>query len=227
MAVPEIGPIKSVSRTHGLFAFQRLDIGNALSSRTEADAKGVISHLGGLLDGYNKLPPNFKLAFQRLFLNERRWDTRVFRVLISPFYLRRTIASRWMGEFIVSRSVARPSPVVLTPLNDGGFDPEVVAVMSKKKWKVPGAVERRLNLQDLMERADTQRFLAWSTVYRLVLERNGMYGQDPSDKKLRAAEDIVFSQFAKFSLSGGGLRLISLLKTIVETKSCIRPSSMS
>lgn len=85
------------------------------------DAQGILEHLGGSfteIDGLSKCNVRFGLAFRSLIFEEDQFSVLAFRILISHFYLRRTLQSFWKEKWIVKDQAARLEPVVVLPFPD-------------------------------------------------------------------------------------------------------------
>ena len=71
------------------------------------DAEGVLIHCGGPFNKNGRWGDKLARSLKHLMCSEN-WDILVFRVLIAPFYLRRTRESVWNGKWVVDCQVARP-----------------------------------------------------------------------------------------------------------------------
>ena len=134
-----------------------------------SDARVVLQHIGGSLveDGTDgKWTPLQRNTFSNLLSDNRRWDTRIFRILISVFCLRRTTESRWDNQWIIPRSVVRPTPLERPPTAEDLWDSE-----TKKEMKRLGKGFSNATLSDRIERADKLRCLMWSPeVYYQIMQ---------------------------------------------------------
>lgn len=82
----------------------------------EEDARGILEHLAGDLSNDvlpGKWPDDLRKAFKRLLGIDQpgpRLECVVlaFRILISQFYLRRTISSSLDNQWVIDKTTARP-----------------------------------------------------------------------------------------------------------------------
>jgi len=144
----------------------------------DEDAKGILEHLGGNIS--KKLPEtpvkwraDLREAFRRLLgltdldSKDWRWDVLAFRILISPFYLRRSASSSWKGEWVIQKAAARPVPRIVLPY------PDAFTNLSNPKAKGKDFAQTGETLSQKMKRADRKRFLAWTQFYELIHDAFG------------------------------------------------------
>lgn len=130
----------------------------------EEDARGILEHLaGGLSDDETapgKWPDNLRKAFRRLLSvgqprgTPEQWDVLAFRILISQFYLRRTISSSLDNQWVIDKTTARPVPRIVLP------HPDAFTQVHDPKARSKQVQEMRETLRNKMKRADHKRFLA-------------------------------------------------------------------
>lgn len=156
-----------------------------------SDARVVLEHIGGpFIDSTDgKWTPLQRNAFCNLLSDNRRWDTRIFRVLISEFCLRRTTESQWNNEWIIPRSVMRPTPLVRPPTAEDLWDSE-----TKKEMTRLGKGFSKATLSDQIDRADKLRCLMWSpeVYYEIMQYTNGKLS-DCQDQIEQAMTSTLFS----------------------------------
>jgi hypothetical protein len=189
--------------------FNVLISGTAFPLGPESDANVVLQHLGGPFDGGKWEEPLGK-AFSRLVSGDkpRQWNALAFRIMIAPFYLRRTEKSTWYGKWVIERCVARPIPTLLIPYPDDFSEKWALAKVKRKK-------KGHLNLNELMERADRQRFFAWTPIYEAIQE--AIY-ERRGDEKQKIMEEIISSELPNNVLTGRLRRFAALLQEIVVKK---------
>lgn len=186
----------------------------------QEDAQGLLEHLGGDFTGTPtentpKWDEDYIYAFRRLLeINpqDRRegvWDVLAFRVLISQFYLRRTITSFWNGQWVIDKTAARPVPRIVLP------NPDAFAELDNPRAQTKEVQQTRETLRNKMKRADQKRFLAWTQVYELIKDE---YGEAAftGTKYHRQMEASIEKYVRRYRGSGRITKLIGLIKAHVE-----------
>jgi hypothetical protein len=171
------------------------------------DANQLLQTLGGSFDDNGKWPPDLARAFRRLFnKKDDEWNVLVFRILIAPFHLRRTLTSTLKGELIIPKGVARPLAFTVLPHTDKAADHEAI-----QRANMKSKVKQDRTIKQAMDRADCQRFLAWSPIYEDIVEA-WVSGQPGS--KQRIMESVIREKFAEYTGSGRLRRFCALVKQI-------------
>jgi hypothetical protein len=85
------------------------------------------------------------------------------RALISPFCIRRTLSSTWIGQWVIKKTVARPVPEILLPFSDFGSEKNAIAGHSDN-------AQLRIGTFEYIERADKLRFLAWTPIWARIAD---------------------------------------------------------
>ena len=172
------------------------------------DAEGVLIHCGGSFDENGRWGDKLARSFKRLVVPEN-WDVLAFRVLIAPFYLHCTRESTWNGKWVVDVQVARPVPWEILPKSDHCSEEA-----AKRKYFKRG--NRKETWGKIIERADKQRFLAWTSVYEEVDEEVvKLKGNSQCNKKI---EEIIKRRIRYEKPSGRLERFVALIKEIIAIK---------
>ena len=172
------------------------------------DAEGVLIHCGGSFDENGRWGDKLARSFKRLVVPEN-WDVLAFRVLIAPFYLRRTRESTWNGKWVVDVQVARPVPWEILPKSDHCSEEA-----AKRKYFKRG--NRKETWGKIIERVDKQRFLAWTSVYEEVdKEVVKLNGNSQCNKKI---EEMIKRCIHYEKPSGRLERFVALIKEIIAIK---------
>jgi len=164
-----------------------------------------------------KWPEDLRTAFQRLLGIDQagsrlsNWDVLAFRILISQFYLRRTISSSYENEWIIDRATARPVPRIILP------HPDAFTEVYDPRSHSRHVLQIRETLRNKIMRADHKRFLAWSSVYEMIRDKFGE-GAVTGAKYVKQMEQMVKEHLMKLKGSGRITKLIALLKLIMRTK---------
>ena len=187
--------------------FNVLITGTLFPLGPETDALGVLESLGGPLNEAGKWNNTLRLALSRLLVrgdrDEKLYHVLGLRILIAPFILRRTLQSTWDKEWIVKRTVARPLPEVLEPYPDNFSESEAKARYRMKNVK-------DLSQNQLMERADRQRFFAWAPLYEEVMRLSA--GLRP-EARVGIMQKVIKKRLKKEKYSGRLRRFIALIKS--------------
>ena len=171
------------------------------------DAEGVLIHCGGPFDENGRWGDKLARSLKRLMISDH-WNVLALRVLIAPFYLRRTWESVWNGQWVVDRQVARPVPWEILPKSDQWSEEA-----ARKMYHRTGT--RRETMAKVIERADKQRFLAWTSVYAEVDEALvKLPGTSKGQKKM---EEIIKRRIRYEKPSGRLQHLVALIKEIKTT----------
>ena len=175
----------------------------------KADAPGVLQHLGGDL---NTAEGKWKDPLRRGFLRlldpkEDNWDITAFRIMISPFFLRRTISSTWEGRWIIKRTIARPVPQIILPYPDDFTEMDAL-----QKFKRRIGQKNRETLTQKMDRADKQRYYTWSTLYADLVDS----GVD--EKNDKEVEKFISEKLSQYSPTGRVRRMIAMIKAARKHK---------
>jgi len=142
----------------------------------EEDARGILEHLGGDFaspENPVKWTDKHRTAFRRLLgINPQDhrdgvWDVLAFRILISQFYIRRTVSSFWKGQWVIDKTAARPLPRTVLP------NPDAFSSLNNPRAQGKDVQQTRETLRNKMKRADQKRFLAWSQVYEKIRDEIG------------------------------------------------------
>lgn len=179
----------------------------------EEDARGILEHLAGDLSNDvlpGKWPNHLRTAFKRLLgLDQRKpgleWDVLAFRILISQFYLRRTVSSSYENQWVIDKTTARPVPRIVLPHPDAFT--EVHDPTSRDK----NVQQMRETLRNKMKRADHKRFLAWTGVYEMIRDKYGE-GAVTGAKYVKQMEVMVKQHILKMKGSGRVTKFIALVK---------------
>jgi len=132
------------------------------------------------------------------------------RVLIAPFTLRRKADSTWDGNWIIDRTVTRPIPEILRPYPDEG-DTERQA---RHLFKI---TRTNKSVAAIMERADKQRFYAWTPLYETYIQHREEVRNGLSESKVtQLVEEVIVKDFKKLPLTGRMRRFIAFVKSIHE-----------
>jgi hypothetical protein len=180
------------------------------------DGFPLLHHFGGTFDEDGKWPVKVARAFDRLFNHKPSvWQTLSFRCLLAPFCLRRTTSSTHQGEFIIPPSIALPMASIVPPVEDDKSEEvarSLVRLLLPKLAKRNTTRGRKLTDQQRMERADIQRFLAWTPMYVQVFEET--HGLENQRAVHIATERIIKDNFATAPVTGRLQRLMRLLRYI-------------
>jgi len=130
--------------------------------------------------------------------------------MIAPFCLRRTRDSTDNGVYIIPRTFAQPVPNIVLPCDDG-FSQKIASGLSTFVRK-----GKTINMNDIIERADKQRYLAWTPLYTDVAERTLEIKKE--GQKQAITEEIITRKLGTIPFTGRMLRLMRLLKHIVDKK---------
>lgn len=174
------------------------------------DAQAVLRHLGGAFDGSGKWNLLQARGFTRLFESPNHWNILTFRAMIAPFCLRRTRDSTDNGVFIIPRAFAQPVPIIVPPCDDA-FSQKVASSRSTIVRK-----GKTISINQIIERADKQRFIAWTPLYTEVAERT--FAIEKQGHKHAIMEEIIVQKLRTSALTGRMERLMRLLKHIVQKK---------
>jgi hypothetical protein len=183
------------------------------------DGRGILEHLGGDFTAHPENPPKWDdqyiTACRRLFeINPQDkkdgvWDVLAFRVLISQFYLRRTIKSSWDGAWVISKAAARPFPRIVLPY------PDAFTSLSNPRAQTKEVQQVRETLRTKMKRADHKRYMAWTKVYEMIHTDHGDAAfTGPSYHRL--LENYLRRHLKKCKGSGRITKLIALVKAHVQ-----------
>ena len=174
------------------------------------NALEVLVFLGGSLekqDPLSKWNANMRVQLKRLLADEN-FDILAFRMLIAPFYLRRTGDSSWSGEWLIPRSFKCPMPHLLAPYPDNDAESFALLKAGVERTNKRGFVTEN----EKILRADKQRLMAWTPLYATVSQ--GTERLEDS-KKQKAAEKIILKDFRRMGKATGRLRrFIALVKHI-------------
>lgn len=155
------------------------------------DAQGTMKMLGGpFTSGYSndgsKWSVELRKKLRHLFHTEQgrriNWDVITFRTLVTPFHLRRTLASKYSDvgkdgtihqRWIIPRTFARPKPIVVTP-EPCNYEREARMQMSGvfQECLLPTG---ELDLKVLKSRSTTVMIMNWigPKLYRRYLDAGG------------------------------------------------------
>jgi hypothetical protein len=184
----------------------------------EEDARGILEHLGGDFTAPAntvKWSEPYRTAFRRLLeINPQDhrdgvWDVLAFRVLISQFYLRRTVMSWYEGNWVISKTAARPVPRIVLPY------PDAFSEVNNPRAQTKDVQQTRETLRNKMKRADQKRFLAWTSVYEKIRDEIGEAAFTGS-KYHRHLERYIQTYVRRNRGSGRITKLIALIKAHVE-----------
>jgi Trehalase len=106
-----------------------------------------------------------RAILEKLFV-DNEWDILAFRTLITPFYLRRDLNSKWFGKWIIPRIRVRPKPEICDP-QDHDFEQDLTRAFHNSSILKPGR-DGLLNLNDIKVRADEVRKIAWSPIFQTL-----------------------------------------------------------
>ena len=184
------------------------------------DAKGILEHLGGTLTASAstagvKWKGPLKTAFQRLLgvnpqdHKNETWDVLAFRILISQFYIRRSVNSFWKGKWVIDKSTARPVPRIVLP------NPDAFSNLNDPRARGKEVQQTRETLRIKMKRADHKRFLAWTQVYEKIRDDYGD-GAFTGTKYIRALKTYIKKYVRRHRRSRRITKFISLVKAYVE-----------
>lgn len=176
------------------------------------DARGILEHLGGEFNatspGVSKWNRNFGKAFHRLLQSKETFSVMAFRILISHFYLRRTLNSYWEGKWVVESKIARPEPVVVLPHpDDFSHSGKVTKVTESRK-------RTQQTLTEIMRRADQRRFYAWTELYYEVqtkISETAGTGTS-SSRERKTIEAMMMDRLPFLRPSGRVKKLIGIIK---------------
>jgi hypothetical protein len=179
----------------------------------EEDARGILEHLAGDLSNDvlpGKWPDDLRKAFKRLLGIDKpgprlEWDVLAFRILISQFYLRRTISSSLDNQWVIDKTTARPVPRIVLP------HPDAFTEVHDPTSHGPDVQQTRETLRTKMKRADQKRFLAWTNVYEMIRDK---YGEQAATgaQYVKLMEKMVKEHLMRLKGSGRITKLIALLK---------------
>jgi hypothetical protein len=183
----------------------------------QEDAQGILEHLGGDFtptENTVKWHEDYIDAFRRLLginSQDRRdgvWDVLAFRVLISQFYLRRTITSFYDGKWVIDKTAARPVPRIVLPY------PDAFSEVDNPRAQTKDVQETRETLRNKMKRADQKRFLAWTKVYEVIKDNHGE-AAFTGTKHHRQLEEYIKKHVRRYRGSGRIRKFIGLVKAHV------------
>jgi hypothetical protein len=161
---------------------------------THTDAAVVLEHIGGpfqVNETGGKWTLQQRHAFSNLLSKNDRWDILIFRVLISEFCLRRTTESKWENQWIIPRSVVRPTPLVRAPTSEDLWDDNT----RREIMRLGRGLTKRMHLSERMERADRLRCLMWAPgAYDEVVKRTGGKLSDSQKLIEEAMSSTLFCQ---------------------------------
>jgi hypothetical protein len=144
-------------------------------------------------------------GFRRLLDNKQDdWDVIAFRVMIFPFFLRRTASSTWKGRWVIKRTIARPVPQIILPYPDHFSENSAL-----QKFKSKAKRNARETLTQQMDRADRQRFYAWTTLYADLCD-------EVDEKNLKEVEQFIAEKLKQFPPTGRLRKLIAMIKATVK-----------
>jgi hypothetical protein len=180
------------------------------------DGYPLLHHFGGPFDKEGKWPVKVARAFERLFTHKPSvWQTLPFRALLAPFCIQRTKDSTHKGQFIIPPSIAVPIASIVPPVEDEKSEevarslvPLLLPKLAKRNPRKVG----KLTDQQRMDRADIQRFLAWTPIYVQVFEET--HALDNQRAVHVATERIIKDCFASAPVTGRLQRLMRLLRYI-------------
>lgn len=112
-----------------------------------------------------KWTPKEREVLRQLF-EGKKWDILAFRTLITPFYLRWDISSRWYGKWIIPRIRVRPKPKICDP-QDYEFERDLTRAFHQSTLFKRGR-DGLVMLNDIKFRADEVRKMAWSTIFQSI-----------------------------------------------------------
>ena len=174
------------------------------------DAKEVLESLGGPFDNRGRWSVTIRKVLDRLLqatVNQKvsTFSVLVLRIIAAPFILRRTTRSVWEGEWVIKRTIARPIPQIVKPYVDDFSEKAAKAQFRKKK-----GTETQ---HSLMDRADKQRFFAWTSLFGQYLEKTK--GVRDETDKVKIMENIVKRGLDSpdFIMSGRLRRFVALVKS--------------
>jgi hypothetical protein len=180
------------------------------------DGFKLLQHFGGPFDEEKgKWPPTIGRAFDRLFNQKPSlWQTIAFRALLAPYCLCRTKDSTHKRQFIIPPSIAVPIATIVPPIEDDKSEDvarKLLRLLLPKLSKTRKG-KGKLTDQQRMERADIQRFLAWTPMYVQVFdETRGLDNQHAVHLK---TETVIGDHFAGTPVTGRLQRLIRMVRYI-------------
>jgi hypothetical protein len=175
----------------------------------EKDARAVLQSLGGPFndESSSRWKPDLKRALRRLLGNRKEdqpwYHVLALRIVIAPFTLRRMSSSTWNGSWIIQRTVQRPAVQILDPY------PDEFSQTAAAKYNNSG--RKKLTEHKLMERADKQRFFAWSATFEKI---HSSLKDVESGKSIKVIQEIIAAEFGDSELTGRMKRFIAFVKDI-------------
>jgi hypothetical protein len=176
----------------------------------ETDARAVLHSLGGPFNHTGRWKEPLRIALRRLLGNDKQdtswYDVLVLRILIAPFTLRRMSNSTWGGSWVIERTVTRPAVQVLEPYAD-----QFSEKAAKNKFR--RTKNEKTSEAKLIDRADKQRFFAWSPIYEDLLHAKvDLFNE--SKKGMQLMEEIIATKFRESELTGRMKRFIAFVKDV-------------
>jgi hypothetical protein len=190
--------------------FNVLITGTIFPLGPEMDSCQVLQSLAGPFDENGRWPPVLRKAIKRM-LEPPEHENSVFtvlalRILIAPFVLRRTTASTWKGEWVIKRTIVRPIPQLLEPYPDEHTEAAAKAEFRRKK-----ATETQ---HSIIERADKQRFFAWTPIYAMYVKLLKDRGVNEESERVRLMEQLISKNLRKQEGTGRVRRFIAWVKSV-------------
>jgi hypothetical protein len=172
------------------------------------DAKGLLHSLGGPFNEKGRWKEPLKTAFFRLLGNNKfdnpYYDVLALRILIAPFTLRRISSSTWEQKWVIQRTVTRPKPVILMPY------PDTLTEDARNKFRLK--YKHKQSEAKIIDRADKQRFFAWTPIYEEFMHARNHNNDQKSD--MRLMEEVIVRHFRTVPLSGRMKRFIAFVKEV-------------
>lgn len=176
-----------------------------------SDAEGILEHLGGESGPGSKWSAEQARAIRRLTGPNEIFSILTLRILLAPFYLRRTLNSHWLGRWIIDQKHARPQPTILLPYPDD-FS-QLQPANLKLKTKTSETKKRtQFTMTEMMHRADQRRFYAWTELFLEVQDFAEVDSGGGNTKNTARVEKLMIERLPYLRPSGRVRKLIAIIK---------------
>jgi hypothetical protein len=190
------------------------------------DAIHVLTSMAGDFQAGNwgQNPP-LRLALDRIFshssLKLRRFPLLPLRVLIAPFILRRTASSTWKGDFIIKRTITRPSPRVITPAPDN-YTSRAHVQFKRNMHSGDKKSSGKETEYQRMERADAMRLYAWSPLYQVFKDSVHDAEKVAAEKRVKVNVQKIMERVIRCGLAGDDFARTSRMEALISLVKEIR-----
>jgi hypothetical protein len=202
--------VSMMRKLNGRSDFRVLISGTPFPRGPRQDAKGYLYAMNGELSHAPKSwsRPMARSLRRLLDSEDFEYNTLVLRMILMPLTLKRTSRSTWEGDYIVTRRVACPKPTMIRPSMEDDIQERAKRLFQKEKHKDENMIKK-------MERADYQRYFAWSPIWLDVMKaRKDEPAKGKIGTKVRLMEQIIASSLEKYEPTSRLLELASLVKAL-------------